>query len=405
MPRVPRLRGLAALLVALVAVPAANAAHGQAPLAARLAKALVVPHVSPARSAALAVDLTSGKVLYGRNQGLSLAPASNEKLPLTYALLTTLGPAFRIQTEVLGEGRLDGATWHGDLVLKGYGDPSLSTGDLRLLAQQVRAQGVRRVDGAIRGDESYFDARRTAAGWKPSFYGDESPPLSALVVDRDKPHGILARQPALAAAAVFAETLKSAGVAVTGAPKVGPVSDFALPLGSVNSPTLATLVRYMDRQSDNFTAEMLLKALGAAEGSRGTTAGGAAVVTTALDQAGIPLTGVRFVDGSGLSRLDRLTAGALVGVLQASWNDPNVRPTVYAALPVAGINGTLEDRMRRAPARGNVRAKTGTTSDASALSGYVRGRYVFAVLQNGRPLSYWWARVAQDRFATVLAAS
>ena len=59
--------------------------------------------------------------------------------------------------------------------------------------------------------------------------------------------------------------------------------------------------------------------------------------------------------------------------------------------------------MRRGPARGAVLAKTGTTQVASALSGYVRDRYAFAVLQNGHPLSYWWARVAQDRFATVLA--
>jgi D-alanyl-D-alanine carboxypeptidase/D-alanyl-D-alanine-endopeptidase (penicillin-binding protein 4) len=244
-----------------------------------------------------------------------------------------------------------------------------------------------------------------APGWKASFYGDESPPLSALVVDRDKPHDILAPQPALAAAAVFKETLKAAGVAVTGPAKVGAMAEFALPIASVSSPSLAALLRYMDRESDNFTAEMLLKVLGAAQGTRGTTAAGALVVTMALADAGIPLAGVRIVDGSGLSRLDRLTAGALVGVLQASWADPAVRPVFYAALPVAGINGTLEDRMRKAPARGNVRAKTGTTRDASALSGYVRGRYVFAILQNGRPLSYWWARVAQDRFATVLAAS
>lgn len=405
MAGVRRLRGISALLVALVAVPAAGAAHGQSPLATKLSKALVVPHISPARSAALAVDLTTGKVVYGRNQALSLAPASNAKLPLTYALLTTLGPAFRIETEVLGEGQLEGTVWRGDLVLKGYGDPSLSTSDLRLLAQQVRAQGIRRVDGSIRGDESYFDTRRMAPGWKASFYGDESPPLSALVVDRDKPQGILAPRPALAAAAAFKGTLKATGVTVKGPAKVGPMAEFALPIASVSSPTLATLLRYMNRESDNFTAEMLLKALGAAQGARGTTAAGALVVTMALADAGIPLAGVRIVDGSGLSRLDRLTAGALVGILRASWADPNIRATFYAALPVAGINGTLEDRMRRAPARGNVRAKTGTTRDASSLAGYVRGRYVFAILQNGRPLSYWWARVAQDRFATVLAAS
>jgi D-alanyl-D-alanine carboxypeptidase len=61
--------------------------------------------------------------------------------------------------------------------------------------------------------------------------------------------------------------------------------------------------------------------------------------------------------------------------------------------------------MRRPPARGNVVAKTGTTSVASGLAGYGRTRYTFAVLQNGSPLSSWWARVAQDRFATVLAAA
>ena len=396
---------VAALLAALVAVSGAEAAHGQLPLDRRLAKALTVPHVSPARSAALAVDLSTGKVLYGRNQSLSLAPASNEKLALTYALLTTLGPTFRIDTEVLGEGQLDGTVWNGDLVLRGYGDPSLSAADLRVLAQQLRAQGIRRVSGSIRGDETYFDARRTVSGWKASFYGDESPPISALVVDRDRPFGVLAREPALAAATVFRKTLKAAGVVVTGPSTVGSVAEFSMPLASVSSPTLATLIRYMDRESDNFTAEMLLKALGAAQSDRGTSAAGAVVVTTSLSDAGIPLAGVRIVDGSGLSRLDRLTAGALVGILQASWANPDIRPFVIAALPVAGVNGTLEDRMRRAPARGNVLAKTGTTSDASALSGYVKSRYVFAVLQNGRPLSYWWARVAQDRFATVLASA
>ena len=78
---------------------------------------------------------------------------------------------------------------------------------------------------------------------------------------------------------------------------------------------------------------------------------------------------------------------------------------LFASLPVAGVNGTLSDRMRRPPARGNVVAKTGTTQNASALSGYVRRRFVFSVLQNGNPVSALWARRAQDRFATVLAAS
>jgi serine-type D-Ala-D-Ala carboxypeptidase/endopeptidase (penicillin-binding protein 4) len=128
-------------------------------------------------------------------------------------------------------------------------------------------------------------------------------------------------------------------------------------------------------------------------------------VTRLLATAGVPLGGVRIVDGSGLSLLDRLTATALVRLLQAMWTDPTLRPSLVRSLPVAGISGTLEERMRRTAARGVVAAKTGTTSIASALSGFVGDRYAFAVLQNGSPLSYAWARVAQDRFAAVLAAA
>ena len=123
-----------------------------------------------------------------------------------------------------------------------------------------------------------------------------------------------------------------------------------------------------------------------------------------LGADGIPLAGVRFVDGSGLSLLDRLTVDALVAILDALWSDPTLQPILKRALPVAGKSGTLKQRMRSAPLYGNVRAKTGTTQDASALAGFVKGRYVFAILQNGHPLSYWWARKAQDRFAAVLAA-
>ena len=127
-------------------------------------------------------------------------------------------------------------------------------------------------------------------------------------------------------------------------------------------------------------------------------------VRSALAQIGVPVAGVRLVDGSGLSSLDRLTTRALAGILRAAWSDPEIRPAFVAALPLAGINGTLEDRMRRPPARGNVQAKTGTTDIASALSGYVKHRYVFSVLQNGSPVSTYWTRRAQDRFATALAS-
>jgi D-alanyl-D-alanine carboxypeptidase/D-alanyl-D-alanine-endopeptidase (penicillin-binding protein 4) len=398
-------RLLAALVAALALAGAAAAQTRTDPvLQKRLARALVVPHVRPSQTGALAVDLATGQALYAQNAAVPLAPASNEKLPVTLAALSVLGPAFRFETDVLGEGSQEGAVWRGSLVLQGHGDPTLSSGDLKRLALQLRGLGLRRVTGGVVGDESWFDSRRTAPGWKPSFYVNESPPLSALAVDRAHYRGAVSTQPALGAALAFRDTLRAAGIAVVGRPTTGRADAEAFPLVSVTSPTLATIVRAMDLESDNFTAELLLKELGAISADRGTTAAGAAVVTKELAAADVPLAGVRIVDGSGLSSLDRLTPNALVGILEAAWATPQMRTRFVAALPVAGVSGTLHDRMRRAPARGNVVAKTGTTSIASALSGFVRGRYVFAVVNNGHPISSSWARVAQDRFATVLAA-
>ena len=82
-----------------------------------------------------------------------------------------------------------------------------------------------------------------------------------------------------------------------------------------------------------------------------------------------------------------------------------LRPLVRDSLAVAGVSGTLEHRLQVRPALGLVRAKTGTTSIASALSGYVGARYAFVVVQNGSPINSWVARAAQDRFVQALAAT
>jgi D-alanyl-D-alanine carboxypeptidase/D-alanyl-D-alanine-endopeptidase (penicillin-binding protein 4) len=395
----------AVLALAAIATPVAVAAAPVSPqLQHKLARALRVPHVSPARSAAEAVDLAGDATVYAQNGARPLAPASNEKLPITYAALSVLGSTYRYETDVLGEGSQTGSTWQGALVLKGSGDPSLTHWSLQSLANQIRTAGIRLVTGGVVGDESWFDTRRTAVGWKPEFYLNESAPLSALMVDGDRINGIMSRNPALAAADAFRTALRKAGIAVQGSVRTGVAEQFVEPLASVQSPTLATIVRFMDHESDNLTAELLLKQLGATQSDHGTSAAGAAVVTHVLADAGIPMTGVRIVDGSGLSVLDRLTANALTALLRVAWADQDIHAAFVNALPVAGVNGTLEDRMRTGPAHGTVIAKTGTTREASALSGYVRGRYVFAILQNGSPLAYWWARVAQDRFAQVLAA-
>ncbi len=401
---VPR-RLMAVALAALFLSSAPAAAAGQTPLARKLSMALSVPHVAKSRTGAVAVDLATGKAVYAHNLGLPLIPASNEKLAVSYACLLALGPSFRFSTDALGEGELNGSTWRGDIFLKGYGDPMLSTLDLLKLASQLHAQGIRRVSGQIVGDESFFDAKRMAPGWKPWYFINESAPLSALTVDRARYQGRTTREPALAGALAFRAALLRAGISVAGRATTGTAHETAVPLASTESVPLEQILRFTNHESDNFTAEILLKQLGAGFALQGTTAAGADVVHRLLAEQQIPLAGVRIVDGSGLSRLDRLTAASLVGMLQSSWLDLDLREILIGSLPVAGRSGTLDGRMRGTAAAGRVRAKTGTLSVASALSGYVKRRYAFSIIQNGSPVSLLWARRAQDRFAAVLASN
>jgi D-alanyl-D-alanine carboxypeptidase/D-alanyl-D-alanine-endopeptidase (penicillin-binding protein 4) len=395
-------RTLAIAIAVVAVVPVARA--DAPPLATRLAQALAVPGNAATASSAVAVDLTTGSVLFARNADLPLAPASNEKLTVTYAALRELGAAYRFHTEVFARGTLDGDTWHGDIFLKGFGDPTLTSLQLDSLAAQIAELGIVRIDGRVLADETWFDARRTAPGWKASFYVNECAPLSALVADQAWYDHHTASQPALAAAGLLRALLRAHGIAA-GAVGSGRAPESALELAEVESAPLTNVLAKMDRESDNFIAEMLLKELGAEAGTAGTTAAGAAVVRRDLAADGIPLAGVRIVDGSGLSLDDRLTAHALSALLLSAWNDAGLHATIWSALPVAGATGTLEDRMQRRPARGAVHAKTGTTDRASALSGYVRDRYAFAVMQNGRPVATVAARKAQDRFATALASA
>jgi D-alanyl-D-alanine carboxypeptidase/D-alanyl-D-alanine-endopeptidase (penicillin-binding protein 4) len=379
---------VAAAVAGLVAAQSASAATLRARLHAALAG------FDGPGTAVLAVDLASGKAVYAHNAASALLPASNEKLVVSYAALQTLGPAFRMQTSVLGEGHLGaGGVWSGSLVLRGGGDPTLDRAGLARLAHDVRAAGVRRVSGNLVADESWFDARRSGPGWKAGFVPEESQALSALAIE-----GV---DGALGTARLFREALLRAGVRVTGATKLAHAGGW--PLAVRWSPPLRNVLHHMDVESDNFTAELIFKQLGAVAGRGGTTAAGAAVARSVLAEHAVPLAGVRIADGSGLSALDRLTPKAIVTILQRSWADPATRSVLFGLLPVSGGDGTLENRMTRPPARGNVHAKTGTLDNVSALSGYVRGRYAFAILVNAPRLSSYAAHAAQDRFATVLA--
>ena len=394
-------RALVVLTAAFVVLAAASPATGS--LKTRLDRALRVQGVSSSQTGAIVYDLSLDAYVYRKNQALALKPASNEKLPVAVTALSILQPGYTIPTQLRARGHQTGSVWNGKLILKGYGDPALSGSQLGRLARAVGKKGITRVTGAIVGDETFFDKVRVGPGWKASFYKNECPPLSALIVNRGHFRGYITSRPALAAAKMLRSKLVDRGIKVDGRAKLGRADPSSAVIATERSPALRWLVRSMDRQSDNFYAETFVKLLGALEANEGSTTAGRRVIRQELRRRNVPLRGVVIADGSGLSAYDRLTAKTTAKLLRSALADGNISSAFVDSLPTAGVNGTLVDRMTSGPAHRNVHAKTGTTDSASALSGYVRSRYVFSILMNGSPIPWWYARQAQDRFAQVLA--
>jgi D-alanyl-D-alanine carboxypeptidase/D-alanyl-D-alanine-endopeptidase (penicillin-binding protein 4) len=391
------------IAAALAALATATSSPQAAPhdLGSTLAGALRAPGISLRQTSALAIDLRTGATVFAHNPETSLLPASAEKLPVAYTALKVLGPRYRFRTEVVAAGRREGRVWRGNLWLVGFGDPTLTLGDLDRLARKFTATGITKIEGRVFGDDTRFDGRRDGLGWKSGYLGIESRPISALSVAGVRLTGV--NGSAIAAARAYVDALVRHGITVTGRSGARRAPTRTLPIVFDLSEPLSRILRLVNAESDNFAAEMLLKELGATFAEQGSSAAGARLVRKTLRTAGVSLAGVRIADGSGLSRFDRLTAKALVSLLRVGAADPGMRDAFVSSLAVAGVSGTLERRLDVRPTRGRVIAKTGTTLRASALAGFVGRRYVFAILQNGTPVPYWTARQAQDRFVTALA--
>jgi serine-type D-Ala-D-Ala carboxypeptidase/endopeptidase (penicillin-binding protein 4) len=157
-------------------------------------------------------------------------------------------------------------------------------------------------------------------------------------------------------------------------------------VAEIRSDRLPQIAATMMKMSQNLFAETLLRSLGAAVSGRGSADAGCAAVRDILGAWGVAAGDAIVVDGSGLSRYNLITADALVAILQHVYRDVRLREPFLEALPAAGVDGTLEERMKGTPAFGKARAKTGSFSNARALAGFVQTadgeRLAFAVLAN-----------------------
>ena len=379
--------------------PAAGAALGR-----RVNAALAA---AGATTIAAAVDVAGFDPVLRRDASRSLPPASTQKSYTGLSALVALGPTARFRTRVVTDrrpvlGRLQGSIW-----LVAGGDPYLTSADLRGLAAQVRAAGIGSVSGGVRVDDSRYDARRTAGGWKSSFMPGQSGPLSALALDRNtwRRDSAFLADPAVPAAARFRDLLRAEGV------DVGPtVTRAAAPASArqlavkVSAP-LPDVVRRALKDSDNFAAELLLKELGRVVKGEGSTLAGVAATRQVLGGLGVPVGAV--ADGSGLSSTDRQTPAGQVSLLRAA-DSSGTGPTFRGSLPIGCRDGTLRLRFCGTPAAGRVMAKTGTLSGVRALAGYTRtagGRDVWFAFQLSGVTDGARALEAMDRAVVLLASA
>ncbi len=348
-------------------------------------------------------------------------PASTMKLVTSAGALLQLGPTFRFSTRLLaakGATRV-GRTLVGRVYLQGAGDPMLATRSyagrylagrgtaISDLARPVRAKGIRLVRGPLIADERLFDSRRLGPGW-PSYYSAYASPLSGLITNQNfsgNRRSAYVTSPALAAAKRIRAALKGFGVSQVGGVARGVTPATARPIGTATSPPLPTILRAMNLESDNFIAETLAKDIGAYGTGRGSTRAGTARTHELLSGRGVLGPTDRLVDGSGLSRSNRLAATSLVKLIADADRDPTWGTALISSLAQGG-QGTLVRRFVSGPATKRVRAKTGYLNGVSAIAGRVvsRGgrRYAFALLMNTTDIT--GARATQDRVVTLLAA-
>jgi D-alanyl-D-alanine carboxypeptidase/D-alanyl-D-alanine-endopeptidase (penicillin-binding protein 4) len=312
----------------------------------------------------------------------------------------------------------------GRIVLVGGGDPFLrsarpttGTGQddaslqalARLTARRLQRSGHTTVRLAY--DTSLFTGPRVDPHWPATYIPDVVSPITALWADEGRnPSGYgRVADPAATAASVFATYLHKDGIVVRPGYAERTARAHARQLAEVTSAPLADIVERVLQVSDNEGAEVLAHHVGLEVVGRGSFAGGVAGVRRALSGLGIGLGEARILDGSGLSRQDRLDAETLVRVLQlaSSPEHPELR-SVISGLPVAAYDGSLDGRFDGSPGRGLVRAKTGTLHGTSALAGLTtdaRGRVlVFAFVSNHvRYADTLDTRAALDRLAATLA--
>ena len=460
--------------------PTPTVSNGQTifDLQAKIRQIMARPELRRGSIGVKVVSLDTGKVVFEENAEKYFMPASNMKSFTVAAALEKLTPNFRFVTSVYANSQPDATgTIKGDLTIYGRGDVSFSTAfyesdyykGLDNLADKIVQAGVRRIEGNLIGDESYFKGNAIPYTWEWDdlqwYYGAEISALPLndnaldltvkpssvgapcvvnllpfnpvvrivntcrttaggtnpdLTIRKDLDQNVLEisgtlpvggdgfykpvtlSHPAELFVALLKQRLEQKGVVVTGQTRVIGAKEKAnlaaastlspIQIAQLESPPFSVIAAKTMKPSQNMYTETILWTLGEQLGNKGNSRApsaerGVAVVRSFLNQIGIAPDAIIQYDGSGLSRHNLVTPAALVALYSYMGKQSPYSTAWLNSLAISGVDGTLKGRLRGAKTNGNVRGKTGTIDQVSALSGYVTTsageRLVFSIIVNG----------------------
>lgn len=319
-------------------------------------------------------DLTADSALYCHNHRQLMRPASCMKLVTAITALDQLRPSYTYTTKLYYTGQVVGSTLVGNIYCVGGFDPTLTVDDVAVMASGVARLGIDSIRGLLVADRTMKEALDYGEGW---CWDDDNPMLTPLSVGRKN---IFLE--------TFAEEVARLGVNLEGVQLTEGRTPQQAQLLLTYRHSISTVLDRMMKMSDNFYAESMFYQTAWSAGKGLARAKDARDITKKLfARLGLGHYPYKVADGSGLSLYNYVSVELLCRLLRHAWFTPSIRQPLMESLPIAGVDGTLKDRMRGTAAQGNVRAKTGTLTGISSLAGYcttAQGHQLcFAIINQG----------------------
>ena len=362
---------------------------------ARLDRLMNEPLLKKTQLGLMVYDLTADSAIYCVGEKQTMRPASTMKLVTAITAIDKLGGGYQFRTQLYYTGIIERNILRGNLYCVGGMDPRFNNDDMRAFVESLQRMSIDTICGRLIADTSMKDDTRLGEGW---CWDDDNPSLTPLLIGTKD---LFMER--------FRQELRDGGITVVD-------NEEAIANNKTkNRPLIHLCSRFhsldqvlmrMLKESDNLYAESVLYQVAASGGVKNASATHARQwIHKLITRIGLNPGDYKFADGSGLSLYNYVSAELLVGLLRFAYHNQNIYGQLYPALPIAGVDGTLEKRMKGAFTNGNVRAKTGTLTGISSLAGYctaANGHHLaFAIINQG-VLRNASGRTFQDKVCTAL---